>query len=143
MRVSGADFYRPAGERFQWGREDVESFRGRWLDSGALRREVLDRTDDVLPRLWDAARERSARATRVPVPRHGVVLVDGLFLLGTGLPADLVMHVALSPAALLRAGVPAWQLPAFASYEQDVAPREQCDVLVLAEDPRRPAVVRA
>ena len=36
----------------------------------------------------------------MPVPPHGVVLVDGLFLLGIGLPADLVVHVALSPAAL-------------------------------------------
>ena len=141
VRVSGADFQRPAGERFTWGREDVESFRDRWLDIGALRREVLDRTGDVLPRLWDAGRDRSARAARVPLPPHGVVLVDGLFLLGIGLPADLVVHVRRSPAALLRAGVPEWQLPAFASYEEEVSPGELCDVLVLAEDPRRPAVV--
>jgi hypothetical protein len=141
VQVSGADFQRPAGERYQWGREDVESFRDRWLDTGALRREVLDRPDSVLPALWDAARERSARAARVPVPPHGVVLVDGLFLLGLGLPADLVVHVSLSSAALLRRGVPAWQLPAFASYDEEVAPRDLADVVVLAEDPRRPAVL--
>ena len=141
MRVSGADFQRPAGERFQWGREDVESFRDRWLDTGALRREVLEPVDSVLPALWDAERDRSVRAARVPVPPHGVVLVDGLFLLGLGLPADLVVHVALSPAALRRRGVPDWQVPAFTSYDEEVSPRELCDVLVLAEDPRRPAVV--
>jgi hypothetical protein len=141
VRVSGADFQRPAGERFQWGREDIESFRDRWLDTGALRREVLEPRESVLPALWDATRDRSVRAARVPVAPHGVVLVDGLFLLGLGLPADLVVHVALSPAALLRRGVPAWQLPAFSSYDEEVLPREQCDVLVLAEDPRRPAVV--
>ena len=95
----------------------------------------------VLPALWDAARDRSARAARVPVPAHGVVLVDGLFLLGLGLPADLVVHVSLSPAALLRRGVPAWQLPAFTSYDEEVSPRDLADVVVLAEDPRRPAVL--
>ena len=142
VRVSGADFQRPAGERYQWGREDVEAFRDRWLDTGALRREVLDRTDSVLPALWDAARDRSARAVRVPVPPHGVVLVDGLFLLGLGLPADLVVHVSLSPAALLRRGVPEWQLPAFASYDEEVSPRELADDVVLAEDTRRPAVLK-
>ena len=141
VRVSGADFQRPAGERYQWGREDVESFRDRWLDTGALRREVLDRTDAVLPALWDAARDRSARAARVPLPPHGVVLVDGLFLLGLGLPADLVVHVSLSPAALLRRGVAEWQLPAFTSYHEEVSPRDLADVVVLAEDPRRPAVL--
>ena len=141
VRVSGADFQRPAGERYEYGREDAQSFRDRWLDAGALRREVLTRDDAVLPALWDVDRDRSARAARVPVPPHGVVLVDGLFLLGLGLPADLVVHVSLSPAALLRRGVPAWQVPAFTSYDDDVRPRDACDVLVLAEDPRRPAVV--
>lgn len=29
VRVSGGDFQRPAGERFQYGREDAESFRDR------------------------------------------------------------------------------------------------------------------
>ena len=141
VRVSGADFQRPSGERFQYGREDAESFRDRWLDVGALRREVLSRDDSVLPALWDATRDRSVRAARVPVPGHGVVLVDGLFLLGLGLPADVVVHIALSPAALLRRGVPAWQVPAFTSYDEQALPRETCDVLVLAEDPKRPAVV--
>src|SRR3954447_3380590 len=67
IRVSAADFQRPAGERFQWGREDGGAVRDRWLDTGALRREVLEPRDAVLPALWDAARDRSARATRVPV----------------------------------------------------------------------------
>ncbi|MCA1711118.1 MAG: uridine kinase [Actinobacteria bacterium] len=141
LRVSGADFQRPAGERYQWGREDVEAFRDRWLDTGALRREVLDRPASVLPALWDVERDRSVRTARVEVPPHGVVLVDGLFLLGLGLPAEVVVHVALSPRALVRRGVPEWQLPAFGSYEQEAMPRELADAVVLAEDPRRPALV--
>jgi hypothetical protein len=75
------------------------------------------------------------------VPPGAVLLVDGVLLLGRGLPADLVLHVALSPAALRRRGVPEWQLPAFASYDAEVRPGETCDVLVRAEDPVRPAVL--
>ena len=141
LRVSGADFQRPAGERYEHGREDPEAFRDGWLDAGALRREVLAADGTWLPALRDARRDRSARAQRRPLPPRAVLLVDGLFLLGLGLPADLVVHVALSPGALTRRGVPAWQLPAFTSYDDLVRPGEQCDVLVRAEDPQRPAVL--
>jgi len=141
LRVRGADYLRPAGERYEHGREDAEAFLDGWLDREALRREVLEGGGSWLPALWDSARDRSARAAREPVPPQGVLLVDGLFLLGSDLPAELVVHVALSPAALLRRGVPPWQLPAFASYEEQVRPAELCDVLVRAEDPRRPAVL--
>lgn len=141
LRVRGGDFLRPAGERYEQGREDPDAFRDSWLDAGALRREVLEAGGTWLPALWDAARERSARADRRPVPPRAVLLVDGLFLLGLGLPAELAVHVALSPAALRRRGVPDWQLPAFTSYDEQVRPGELCDVLVRAEDPQRPAVL--
>lgn len=141
LRVSGADFQRPAGERYARGREDADPFRDGWLDVGALRREVLEASGTWLPALRDAARDRSARVARRPLPPRAVLLVDGLFLLGLGLPAELVVHVALSPGALSRRGVPAWQLPAFRSYEDLVRPGELCDVLVRGEDPRRPAVL--
>jgi hypothetical protein len=85
-------------------------------------------------------RDRSARLTAQPVPDRAVLLVHGLFLQGLGLPAELTVHVALSPAALLRRGVPAWQLEAFSSYDDEVSPGDLCDVLVRAEDPLRPAV---
>ena len=145
LRVRGADYLRPAGERYEHGREDPDAFRESWLDRAALRREVLEADGTWLPALWDAGRDRSARATRQPVPAQAVLLVDGLFLLGdpTGerLPAELVVHVALSPGALARRGVPAWQLPAFAAYDEQVRPGQVCDVLVRAENPRRPAVL--
>ena len=140
VRVPAAGFWRPAGERFTHGREDWQAFRDTWLDAAALRREVLDRTDDYLPALWDVERDRSARLSRVPLPERAVVVVDGLFLQGVGLPAELTVHVALSPGALVRRGVPAWQLPAFTTYEEEVSPGALADVLVRAEDPRRPAV---
>jgi hypothetical protein len=143
LRVSAGDFLRPAGQRFEHGREDAASLRATWLDAGALDREVLTavREGRYLPALRDPRTDRSARAAPRTAPERAVLLLDGVLLLGRGLPAELTVHVALSPAALLRRGVPAWQLPAFADYEREAAPRSACDVLVLAEDPARPAVV--
>ena len=140
LPVPARGFWRPAGERFTHGREDWQSALDGWLDAAALGREVLEAEGSYLPALWDVERDRSARAARRPLPERGVLLVDGVFLLGLGLPAELVVHVALSPAALLRRGVPAWQLPAFTSYDGLVAPGDVADVLVRAEDPVRPAV---
>jgi hypothetical protein len=143
LRVRGQDFLRPAGERFEQGREDAEHFRTSWLDAAALEREVLARSADgsFLPALWDAERDRSYRRAREVVPDGAVVLVDGLFLLGRGLTSELTVHVALSAAALRRRGVPDWQVAAFEAYDRLVRPGEVCDVLVRAEDPRRPAVL--
>lgn len=141
VRVHAQEFLRPAGERFEPGREDADALRTGWLDAAALEREVLAAAlhGRYLPALRDPVRDRSARRTPQPLAPGAVVLVDGLFLLGRGLSAELTVHVALSPAALLRRGVPAWQLPAFAAHAASA--RAGCDVLVLAEDPRRPAVV--
>ena len=143
LRVRGQDFLRPAGERYEQGREDEDHFRCHWLDAAALEREVLVRSTQgsYLPALWDAQRDRSYRRAREPVPDGAVVLVDGLFLLGRGLPCELTVHLALSPPALRRRGVPEWQVPAFEEYDRQVRPGEVCDVLVRAEDPRRPAVL--
>lgn len=139
--MRAGDFLRPAGERFEHGREDLQDLRERWLDRDALHREVLDSGDRCLPALWDAARERSARAVVQVLPPQGLVLVSGRFLLDPPqLPADLTVHLALSAGALLRRGVPAWQLPAFAAYDAETRPGDSCDVLVRAEDPLRPAV---
>ncbi len=143
LRVRAQDFLRPAGERFEQGREDEEHFRTRWLDAAALEREVLAPAVDgaYLPALWDAERDRSYRRAREPVPPGAVVLVDGLFLLGRALTCELSVHLALSPAALRRRGVPQWQVPAFVAYDREVRPGGVCDVLVRAEDARRPAVL--
>jgi len=146
LRVSAHDFLRPAGERFEHGREDAEAFRTTWLDAPALEREVLAavRHGRYLPALRDPVRDRSARQPLRDAPPRSVLLLDGVLLLGRGLSCDLVVHVALSPAALRRRGLPPWQVEAFVEHERLVQPRRRCDVLVLAEDPARPAVqVRA
>jgi hypothetical protein len=138
VAVPARGFWRPAGERFEWGKQDWRAFRQTWLDTGALRREVLESGSAVLPALWDVDRDRSARQAVVELPERAVVVVDGLFL--SGLPADLTVHLALSPGALRRRGVPVWQLPAFTTYDDEVRPGTTCEVLVRAEDPKRPAV---
>jgi hypothetical protein len=143
LQVHADDFLRPAGERFEHGREDPESFRTTWLDEGALRREVLEPVvrGSWLPALRDPVRDRSVRAVPQTAPERSVLLLDGVLLLGRGLPVELTVHVALSAAALRRRGVPEWQVAAHAAYDAEVRPRECCDLLVLAEDPARPALV--
>ena len=145
LPVSAEHFWRPAGERFEYGREDPDSLRLHWLDEGALRREVFGgshtETASYLPALYDPVLDRSARQQRIAVPAEAVLLVHGSFLLGRDLPADFTVHLPLSSGALIRRGVPAWQLPAYSDYDRDVRPGEQCDVLVRAEDPARPAVL--
>ncbi|HKN53141.1 MAG TPA: uridine kinase [Amycolatopsis sp.] len=145
LRVSAADFLRPASLRFEHGRTNPDARYTDWLDTGALRREVLYPLAGnglVLPSLWDTARDRATRAERVPLSEGGVVLIDGELLLGAGLAFDLVVHLWLSPAALRRR-IPtsdAWALPAYERYEQEVDPSSLADVVVRVDDPRHPAV---
>lgn len=147
LHVSARDFLRPASLRFERGRHDPDERYLSWLDTNALRREVLsplepDGSGAVLPALWDAERDRATRLPRTELAPGGVVLVDGEFLLGAGLPFDLAVHLWLSPGALRRQlpGEEAWALPAFARYEDEVNPVELADLVVRVDDPRHPAV---
>lgn len=147
LRVAAADFLRPASVRLERGHFDADAYYEQWLDVAALNREVLrpagpGGTGQVLPRLWNAATDRSFRAERVGMPRHGVLLLDGPLLLGCGLELDLAVHLALSPGALRRR-MPAslgWTLPAFDRYRREVDPEQVADLVVRWDDPDRPAV---
>jgi hypothetical protein len=146
LRVRAAGFWRPASLRLEYGHEDVDAYYQLWLDTGALRREVLDRLGPggdgrALPSLRDPATDRSTRAEYVELPPGGVLVLDGPLLLGQGLPLDLTVHLRLTPAALERRTDPAerWTLPAYARYEREVLPEESADVVVRADDPRHPA----
>ncbi|WP_318987625.1 nucleoside/nucleotide kinase family protein [Cellulomonas iranensis] len=145
VRVHADDFLRPASLRYEHGRRDPDAYLEGRLDAGALAREVLDpfAVDGTwLPSLWDAARDRATRADRQRAPEGAVLLVDGELLLGRWLDADLTVHLTARPATLARRlGDDAWQLPAFARYEQEVAPQDVADVVVRVDDPRRPALV--
>ncbi|MBM9510337.1 uridine kinase [Actinacidiphila acididurans] len=146
LRVRAADFWRPASIRLEYGHEDVDAYYQLWLDTGSLRREVLDPlgpggTGSALPSLRDPVTDRSVRAYRVQLPPGGVLVLDGPLLLGQGLPLDLTVHLRLSRPALTRRTAPAdhWTLPAYDRYAREVLPEETADVLVHADDARHPA----
>lgn len=148
LRVSAADFLRPASLRLEYGRDDPDVFYDEWLDAAGLAREVLaplapGGTGQVLPALWDSAIDRSARAGYVTLPERGVLLLDGALLLGRDLPFDHIVHLAMSPPALARRTAPEqrWTLPAYARYESEVAPTRVADVAVRVDDPRHPALI--
>ncbi|MBO1416716.1 uridine kinase [Streptomyces sp. FH025] len=148
LRVSAADFLRPASVRLEYGHHDADAFHDLWLDDGALLREVLDPLEPggsgrVLPSLRDPVTDRSTRAPYTQLPPGGVLLLDGALLLGRWLPLELTVHLALTPAALARRTPPdqRWTLPAFARYDAETGPAEAADVTVRMDDPRHPALV--
>ncbi|WP_309135419.1 uridine kinase [Cellulomonas sp.] len=145
-RVHADDFLRPASLRYEHGREDPDAYLEDRLDAGALAREVLDpfaAEGRYLPTLWDAARDRATRAAYATVPERAVLVLDGELLLGRWFDAELTVHLTVRPATLARRLGPerAWQLPAFARYEDEVAPQDVADVVVRTDDPRHPALV--
>ena len=148
VRVSASDYLRPASLRLEYGHRDADAYFNGWLDANALFREVFDPLEPggsglVLPALWDARADRAVRAQPLPLPPGGVLLLDGPLLLGRWLPLDLTVHLRLSPAALERRTPPdeRWTLPAFARYEAETLPTDSADLVVRADDPRRPALV--
>jgi hypothetical protein len=147
LRVSAADFLRPASVRLEYGRTDPDQFLDGWLDDAALRREVLgpagaDGSGWVLPRLWDARVDRAYRDERVALADNAVLVLSGSLLLGRGLPAELTAHLRLSTAALARRLDQRlhWTLPAYARYDAEHHPAG-ADLLVLADDPAHPALL--
>jgi hypothetical protein len=148
QRVRADDFLRPASVRLERGRANPDALYEDWLDIRALNREVLDPlagdgTGRVLPTLWDAGADRATRAGYVTLPGRGVLLLSGSLLLGAGLALDLVVHLAMSPAALARRTEAAdrWALAAYERYATEVDPPLLADVVVRVDDPRHPAVV--
>ena len=147
--VRASDYLRPASLRLERGRDDPDAFYEEWIDVAGLRREVLEPAGPggsrrVLPALWDADRDRASRTDYRELPSDGVVIVDGWFLLTGELSFDLTVHLALSAAARSRR-VPAddaqRELPAYDRYDAEVRPAERADIVVRADDPRRPAVI--
>lgn len=144
--VRAADFLRPGGVRFEYGREDPDALLDLALDTGALIREVLDPWEAgtaYLPALWDAEHDRSARRRTEPVPDGGVLLLAGELLLGRWLPADLTVHLALRPDTLARrwGEEGRWRVPADARYRDEVDPEGTADVVVRLDHADRPGWV--
>ncbi|AKA03353.1 uridine kinase [Streptomyces noursei ZPM] len=146
QEVDAHGFLRPASLRLEYGREDPDAYHDEWFDRRALWREVFQPlepggTGRVLPDFWDPVADRATRSAYVELPPGGVLLLHGPLLLGQWFPFDLAVHLKLSPGALARR-TPRdqhWTLPAFARYEAETRPEEAADVVVRADDPRRPA----
>lgn len=141
VQVRAELFWRDASLRFEYGREDIDSYLT-WLDDGALRREVLAGDGWYLPSLRDPVTNRATRAPREPLPDDAVLVVSGGLLLGLGLPVDRVVHLAISSAARRRRTPDSeqWTLPAFDRYDAEVGPADIADVVIKLDDPRHPAV---
>lgn len=142
--VRAETFWRDASVRLELGREDPDSYLD-WLDAGALRREVLDAAVDdasYLPSLRDPDSNRATREPRCALEPDAVVVVSGPLLLGLGLPFELTVHLAVSPAARARRTPPeqAWTLPAFDRYDTEVGPAQLADVVIRYDDPDHPAL---
>jgi len=148
LRISAGDYLRPRSLRLEHGREDPDVFYAEWLDVKGLRREVFDPlgpggSGRVLPTLWNAERDRASRAAYVEVPEGGVVIVEGTFLMGIGLPFDVEVHLWLSAGALRRRTSEdmAWTLPAYKRYEAEAEPSRAASLTARMDDPRHPALL--
>jgi hypothetical protein len=148
VTVHAGDFLRPASLRLEFGRHDPDSYYEGWLDIAGLVREVLaplgpDGSGRYLPTLWDADTDRATRAAYRTAPAGAVLLLDGDLLLGRGLPAELSVHLDVSPTVLARRldDDAAWTLDAYRRYAEEVAPRRSADVAVRYDDPEHPALI--
>jgi hypothetical protein len=146
VTIRAETFWRDASLRLEHGREDVDSYLG-WLDSAALRREVLDPlgaggSGRYLPSLRDPATDRATREPARPGAGGTIVMVAGELLLGLALPFDVTIHLTVSPAARWRRTAPAaaWTLEALDRYDEQVRPADIADVAIRYDDPAHPAI---
>ncbi|MFI1941940.1 uridine kinase [Streptomyces purpureus] len=142
--VATEGFLRPASLRFEYGKEDPDTYYSGWFDTGALWREVFaplepGGTGRILPDLWDPAADRATRTPYTELPPGGVLVLHGPFLLGHWFPFDLTAHLSLTPAALARRTEHPWTLPAFARYDTETTPATTADILIRADDSSHPA----
>lgn len=145
--VATVDWLRPASLRLEHGHRDPDSFRDRWFDYAALRREVFDPLGPGgsgwwLPTLWDASADRATRAARETAQQGMVLLCAGPMLLGRGLPCECTVHLHLGEAALRRRTAPEldFTIAALLAHEQAADSDAVADVVVRADHPDRPAV---
>ena len=147
IRISTRWWWRPASLRLEYGRTDIDMLLSGWVDTEALRRELLDPlrpggSGQYLPRLRDCATDRSLREERVAVAARAVVLLDGPFLQATGLAMDAVVHLQATDGTIARA-LPAdrhWWVEAFQRYRDQDRPADGASVVVAYDHPLAPAV---
>lgn len=150
MMVRAVDFLHRRSVRLEWGGHDVDAAFERWVDWASLQREVLDPLADPaamtwLPRLRDAATDRSAREPARSAAPGALLVLDGPYLLRWELSGavDVAVHLVTSPAALARRfpddGDP--RPGAWARYLDDCDPAARADLVVRHDHPGRPALL--
>ena len=147
IRISTNWWWRPASLRLELGHTDVDMLLYGWVDSAALRREVLQPlgpggSGRYLPRLRDAATDRSLRDERSVAAAGAVLIVDGPFLLAAELSMAAVVHLQVSPARLTRVLPPEkrWWVEAFERYQATENPAVLADVVIAYDHPQSPAI---
>ena len=161
--VAYDDFHQPRERRHRQGRSSAAGYLEDSFDPAALRRLVLDPVaagaTSVVPAAYDLAEDRRVDTAPVPLPRDGVVLVEGSFLLVPDLADrwDLSVMVVADPERVLARGLvrdadlgtPAQvrelylrrYLAAEALHQERDDPWSRADVVVDMSDPAAPAVL--
>lgn len=142
------DFLLARSIRLETGADDPDAGYWRWVDHGALRREVLDpftKDGQFLPSLRDPERDRPTRARPVVVPERAVLVFSGSLVLRTELAEalDVRVHLLASPEAIRRRTPPEdldRTLGAWRQYQEWDLPEQAADLVVRFDHPDRPAV---
>ncbi|SNS23951.1 hypothetical protein SAMN05421642_101219 [Rhodococcoides kyotonense] len=140
------DFVRPASLRFEYSRTDELTYRTTWFDFDALDREVIAPLQPggrgrILPRLWDEATDRSARARLLDAAPDHLVVVAGPMILGRIPSAAVVVHLLLAERTLRRRTPDdeQWTIEPLLEFYEDADARP--DMVVRWDHPDRPAVI--
>jgi hypothetical protein len=147
VRVATRWWWRAASLRLELGRTDVDMLLYGWVDTGALRRELLDPVAagspaGYLPRLRDPTTDRPVRDPRRPVEPRTVVIMDGPFLLTDPTGLDVVVHLQVSSGALTRTLPPdrQWWIEAYERYRTDETPAARAAAVIVYDHPAAPAI---
>ncbi len=154
-RIRAEHWLRARSLRLEHGPADPQAYLEGWYDVHALRREVLDPLGDAtpgqaagyLPRLRDAATDRSFRDPRADAPAGTVAVLDVPFLARWETRDAVDVHVLLdvSPAARARRVPPddaARVLSAWQDYLDWFSPADAAAVVVRHDRPTHPALLR-
>ena len=140
------DYVRPASLRFEYSKNDELTYRTAWFDFDAVDREVVaplraGGRGRFLPRLWDEATDRSARARLVDAAPDQVLVIAGPTILGRIDDAAVTVHLKLSEGALRRRTPveASWTIPPILTYYADTG--FEPDFTVRWDHPDKPAVL--
>ena len=145
IRAGTGWWWRPSALRLEFGRQDLDMLLTGWVDSEAIRRELVQPVhvgrSTYITRLRDPDTDRSVRQRADPVSPGAILLLDGPFLLAAELQLDAVVGFSVSRGSLDRALADdrRWWAGAFARYRDDYSPADRSDVLLSYDHPSAPA----